>query len=163
MEYDEIRNKAVEMELIEQDEEITDEKLYQFLFYPGFSTADSIGDLSGRGVGMDVVKTNIEELRGNVELKSTEGVGTIVKIKLPLTLAIIDCFIVTIGKSIYIIPLLSVVESYRPEKEDVKTVEGKGEVLYVRGEYITLYRLYEIFGVESIINNLTAISATSLE
>jgi len=144
-----LRAKAIEMKLIKIDEEVSKEKLLSFLFMPGFSTAEKVGDLSGRGVGMDVVKTNIESLRGSVEIKSEMGVGTKVRIKLPLTLAIIDGMLVRIGDFIYIIPLLSVVESIRPMKEDVKTVEGKGEVIHYRGEYISLVRLYQSFKVRS--------------
>jgi len=144
-----VREKAEGLGLIKPDEEITKEKLFSFLFNPGFSTAAKIGDLSGRGVGMDVVKTNIESLRGNVEIRSEEGRGTIVRIKLPLTLAIIDGMLVSIGKYTYIIPLLSVLESIRPKKEEIKTIEGKGEVILVRGEYVSLIRLYDVFGVEA--------------
>ena len=99
---------------------------------------------------MDVVKTNIEELRGTIEVKSEPGKGTIMRIKLPLTLAIIDGMLVSIGGLIYIIPLLSVVESIQPKKEEVKTIEGKGEVILVRGEYIPFMRMYELFEIESM-------------
>lgn len=146
---DRVRKKAESLGLIKPDDEVSKEKLLTFLFNPGFSTADKVGDLSGRGVGMDVVKTNIESLRGNVEIRSEEGRGTIVRIKLPLTLAIIDGMLVSIGKYIYIIPLLSVLESIRPKKEELKTIEGKGEVILVRGEYVSLIRLYEVFGIEA--------------
>ena len=145
-----IRKKAESMGLILQDDEISTEKLYSLLFKPGFSTAEKVGELSGRGVGMDVVKTNIEELRGTIEVKSEPGKGTIMRIKLPLTLAIIDGMLVSIGGLIYIIPLLSVVESIQPKKEEVKTIEGKGEVILVRGEYIPFMRMYELFEIESM-------------
>jgi two-component system, chemotaxis family, sensor kinase CheA len=144
-----VRSRAVEKGLIKEDEETSKEKLLSYLFHPGFSTADRVDDLSGRGVGMDVVKTNIEELRGTVELKSEEGKGTTIRIKLPLTLAIIDGMLVSIGKNIYIIPLLSIVESMQPKKEDIKTVEGKGEMIHFRGEFVTLVRTYDLFGIEA--------------
>ncbi len=153
IDIDKVRRKAVDMNLMKPDEDLPGEKILQFLFLPGFSTAEKVGELSGRGVGMDVVKTNIEDLRGSVELKSREGTGFTVRIKLPLTLAIIDSMLVKIGKFTYIIPLLAVVETIRPVKDDIKTVEGKGEVISYRGEYLSLIRLYDIFGIRSEYHN----------
>ena len=144
-----IRAKAESMGLVRVEDDVTPERLYSFLFYPGFSTAEKIGDLSGRGVGMDVVKTNIEELRGSVEIRSEKGKGTVMRIKLPLTLAIIDGMLISIGNNIFIIPLLSVIESMQPKKDDIKTVEGKGEVILVRGEYVSLIRMYDVFGLQA--------------
>ena len=144
-----VRSKAVSLGMIREEDEVSREKLISFLFAPGFSTADRVDDLSGRGVGMDVVRTNIEELRGTVEVKTEEGKGTTNRIKLPLTLAIIDGMLVSIGRNIYIIPLLSIIESMQPKKEDVKTVEGTGEVIYFRGEYVSLVRLYDLFSIEA--------------
>ncbi|HPP96400.1 MAG TPA: chemotaxis protein CheW, partial [Spirochaetota bacterium] len=123
------------------------EKILSFIFHPGFSTAEKATELSGRGVGMDVVKTNIEQLRGSVDIKTKEGEGTLIRIKLPLTLAIIEGMLVRVGTSILIIPLLSVIETIQIKREDYKTVEGRGEVILVRGEYISLIRLYELFGI----------------
>ncbi len=143
-----VREKAISMNLIKPDEEASREKLLSFLFMPGFSTAKKVGDLSGRGVGMDVVKTNIESLRGSVEIRSEKGRGSSVKIKLPLTLAIIDGMLTKTGNNTYIIPLLSVMETIRPAREDIKTIEGKGEVVSYRGEYLSLIRLYEIFNIK---------------
>jgi two-component system chemotaxis sensor kinase CheA len=148
-----VKQKAEAQGLIGKDEEVTKEKLLSLLFHPGFSTATAVGDLSGRGVGMDVVKTNIEDLRGTVQLLSEEGKGTTVRIKLPLTMAIIDGMLVKIGESIYIIPLLSVLESIQPKEEDIKTVEKRGEVVQVRGEYVTLIRSYDFFGIEPMYYN----------
>ena len=119
------------------------------IFQPGFSTSDQVGDLSGRGVGMDVVKTNIEDLRGSVEIKTKEGEGTLISVKLPLTLAIIEGMLVGLGKSVLIVPLLSVIETIQVKQQDYRTVEGKGEVLLVRGEYISLIRLDRLFGIEA--------------
>ncbi|PKL38013.1 MAG: chemotaxis protein CheA [Spirochaetae bacterium HGW-Spirochaetae-1] len=146
---DRVKEKAIAMGLVKPDDDLSREKILSFLFMPGFSTAEKVGDLSGRGVGMDVVRTNIEGLRGNVEIRSREGQGTTMRLKLPLTLAIIDGMLVNIGNYIYIIPLLSVVESIRPKQDGIKTVEGKGEVIQVRGEYVSLVRLYDIFKIES--------------
>jgi two-component system chemotaxis sensor kinase CheA len=150
---DKTRKKALSMGLIGPDEEPSDDRLLSFLFVPGFSTADRVGELSGRGVGMDVVKTNVEALRGTVAIDSTEGLGTTFQIKLPLTLAIIEGMLVRVGEHRYIIPLLSIVESMQPKPEDLKTVEKRGEVVLVRGEYVTLLRLYELFGIKADITN----------
>jgi len=144
-----VREKAVSKGLISPDESSSKEKLLSLLFNPGFSTAEQVGDLSGRGVGMDVVKTNIEELRGAIEIKTEEGEGTLVRIKLPLTLAIIEGMLIGIGNSVLIIPLLSVIETIQITREDYKTVEGKGELILVRGEYVSLIRLSDLFGLES--------------
>ena len=150
---DKTRKKALSMGLLSPDEEPSDDRLLSFLFVPGFSTADRVGELSGRGVGMDVVKTNVEALRGTVAIDSTEGAGTTFQIKLPLTLAIIEGMLVRVGEHRYIIPLLSIVESLQPKAEEIKTVEKRGEVVLVRGEYVTLLRLYELFGVKPDITN----------
>lgn len=143
-----VRHKAENMGLIKPGEELTRDKILSYLFMPGFSTSDKVGDLSGRGVGMDVVKTNIDALRGSIDFDSRPGKDTTFRIKLPLTLAIIEGMLVRVGRNIYIIPLLSIVESIRPDRNGVKKVENKGEMVYIRGEYISLVRLYEIFGIE---------------
>ncbi len=148
-----VKRKAVSLGMIQPEEEITREKLVTIVFSPGFSTAEQASDLSGRGVGMDVVKTNIEELRGSVEVKTKEGEGTLIRIKLPLTLAIIEGMLVRIGRSVLIIPLLSVIETIQVSRENYKTVEGKGEVILVRGDYISLIRLNELFGIEANFTN----------
>jgi two-component system chemotaxis sensor kinase CheA len=148
-----VRKKGIELGLISADEEATKDKIMSLIFNPGFSTADAVGDLSGRGVGMDVVKNNIEELRGSVEIKSKENEGTLIRIKLPLTLAIIEGMLIKVGTTVLIIPLLSVIETIQVKKEDYKTVEGKGEVILVRGEYISLIRLNILFGINSNIVN----------
>jgi two-component system chemotaxis sensor kinase CheA len=142
-----VRKKAEKIGLVKQSDEISDEKLLNFLFLPGFSTAEKVGNLSGRGVGMDVVKTNVEQLRGTIKIDTESGKGTTIIIKLPLTLAIIDGMLVRVGRWTYIIPLLSIIESIQPDKNDVKTVEGSGEVVHVRGRYVTLLRMYDLFGV----------------
>lgn len=142
-----IREKLESMGLVRPGEEINDVRLLSFLLMPGFSTAEKVGDLSGRGVGMDVVKTNIESLRGSVEIQSKPDMGTVFRIKLPLTLAIIEGMLVRVGSNVYIVPLLSIVESMKPVAQDIKTVKEKGEVVLVRNEYISLVRLYKMFGI----------------
>ena len=139
--------KALEKGIISEAESLTDDEAWLLIFRPGFSTADKITDVSGRGVGMDVVKRNIEALGGSVAIQSTEGKGSRLTLKLPLTLAIIDGMTVRVGKENYIIPLLSVTESIRPKPADLQTVVGKGEVVNLRGEWVPMVRLYEVFGV----------------
>jgi two-component system chemotaxis sensor kinase CheA len=147
LDREKIRDKAVSLGYLKAGEEIADDRLFSFLFRPGFTTAERAGDLSGRGVGMDVVKTNIEALRGTIEIETMEGAGTTFRLKLPLTLAIIEGMLVRSGENVYIIPLLSIVECIQPKREDVETIEGKGELVCVREAYIPLVRLYEFFGI----------------
>jgi len=128
----------------------TDQDIWQLIFAPGFSTAETITDVSGRGVGMDVVRRNIEQLGGRVELNSVTGKGTTISIRLPLTLAIMDGMSVGIGENNYIVPLTTIMESLRPRPEDVKSVAGTGRVVYVRGEYLPLVALHEVFGLTPI-------------
>ncbi|MBN1495951.1 MAG: chemotaxis protein CheA [Spirochaetes bacterium] len=148
-----IRSKAVSLGLMRAGDELPEEKLFSYIFSPGFTTAEEAGDLSGRGVGMDVVKTNIEALRGTVEIDSAENVGTTFLIKLPLTLAIIEGMLVRSGVNIYIVPLLSIVECIQPKREDVKVVEGSGELIRVREKYVPLVRLYDYFGIRADCEN----------
>ncbi len=144
-----VKQKAEAAGILKPDEEASKEKILSCLFAPGLSTADKIGNLSGRGVGMDVVKTNIEDLRGTVEILTEQGKGSTVRVKLPLTLAIIDGMLVNVGSYIYIVPLLSIIESVKPGQKDIKTIEGKGEVIQFRGEYVSLLRLHRMFGIEA--------------
>jgi len=144
-----VLKKAIEKGFIRNDDTPSEKALYQFLFMPGFSTAKQVTEVSGRGVGLDVVKQNIDELRGTIEVISEVGKGTTFKIRLPLTLAIIDGMNVKVGEEIITIPLLSIVESIRPTKEAVKTVQGEGEVIDARGEYLPLVRLHSVFGIET--------------
>lgn len=144
-----ILKKAVERGLAAEGDQLTDEQIFHFIFAAGFSTADKITDLSGRGVGLDVVRRNIERLRGRVEIFSQPGQGTKFKISLPLTLAIIDGFIVKVGEERYILPTLSVRESFRPQPGMVSRVQNRAEVVNVRGRIIPLLRLNEVFGTSS--------------
>lgn len=145
--------KAVEKGMVAPNAHLTDEEVYNFIFAAGFSTADKVTDLSGRGVGMDVVRRNIEKLRGRTDVHSRTGKGTQFKIMLPLTLAIIDGLIMKIGKERFVIPTLSVRESFRPKREMLTRVQGRGEVVNVRGQLIPLLRLYDFFGVEPTSHN----------
>ncbi len=140
--------KAVKNGLIGENDKLSDDQIWQLIFRPGFSTADAITDVSGRGVGMDVVKRNIEGLGGNIAIKTAAGKGTTFTLKLPLTLAIIDGMTVRVGAETYIVPLVSIVESLQAKAGSVKSVIGTGELLNVRGHYVPVVRLYEAFGVQ---------------
>ena len=145
---DRIVAKAVKQELIGENEKLTDDQIWPLIFKPGFSTAEKVTDVSGRGVGMDVVKRNIETLGGTVTIKTEQGKGTTFSLKLPLTLAIIEGMTVRIGQETYIVPLLSILESIQPKEGVVKTVVGKGELINVRGTYLPVIRLYEVFALK---------------
>jgi two-component system chemotaxis sensor kinase CheA len=127
---------------------MTDAEVWQLIFAPGFSTAETVTDVSGRGVGMDVVKRNITAMGGNVEIRSAKGFGTTISISLPLTLAILDGMSVRVGEEIYILPLGYVIESLQPRPVDVKDISGQGRVVKVRGAYLPLIPLYQVFGIE---------------
>ena len=143
-----ITEKARSRGLIKEGERLTDAEINSLIFQPGFSTAESITDISGRGVGMDVVKSRIvEKLRGRVEVQSTPGKGTTVFIRLPLTLAIIDGMIVKVEGNRFIIPTLSVQESFRPKRVDYHTVKGEGEMIMVRDNLVPLIRLDRLLGI----------------
>ena len=150
-----IKSKALERGLIAEGDHPSDHEINNMIFMPGFSTADQITDVSGRGVGMDVVKKGVEKLRGKVELISTPGEGTQFLMRLPLTLAIIDGIIVRVGQERYIIPTIAIQESMRPRKEQYKTVQGKGEILMARDMLIPVIRLYHVFGVEDGVEEIT--------
>lgn len=143
-----ILKKAVERGLTTMDKAHTDEEVFAFIFGAGFSTAEKITDLSGRGVGLDVVRRNIEKMRGRVDILSQPGKGTTFKISLPLTLAIIDGLIVKVGEERYIIPTLSVRESFRLQPEMLTRLQNRAEVVNVRGRVIPLLRLHQLFGVK---------------
>ena len=130
-----------------------DTDVWQLIFAPGFSTAETVTDVSGRGVGMDVVKRNIAAMGGVVDIRSAKGFGTTISISLPLTLAILDGMSIKVGEEIYILPLGYVVESLQPDPADVKEISGQGRVVKVRGEYLPLIPLYQMFGVEPRFTN----------
>jgi len=130
-------------------ESMSDEDVGMLIFAPGFSTAEKVTDVSGRGVGMDVVKRNIQEMGGHVEIHSQQGKGTTIRILLPLTLAILDGMSVKVGKEVFILPLNAVMESLQPLAEDLHPLAGGERVLQVRGEYLPLVELYNVFEVEA--------------
>jgi len=146
--YEKILAKAIERGLVGENEDLPEEKVYELLFEPGFSTADVVSDVSGRGVGMDVVKRNIMALGGRVDVKSVSGEGSTFTIRLPLTLAILDGQLVRVGDNTYIIPLVSIVESLLVDQKNVNEIAGKAEVYQLRSDYLPIIRLYEVFGIE---------------
>jgi two-component system, chemotaxis family, sensor kinase CheA len=139
----------VERGLISADTQLTPREALELIFAPGFSTASQVTDLSGRGVGMDVVRRNIERLRGKVEIESVPGAGTSFTIFMPLTLAIIEGLIVGVGEQRFVIPTLAVRESFRPQASDVTTIQGRGELVDVRGRLVPMLRLGEHLGVSA--------------
>jgi len=129
-------------------ENMTDEEVGMLIFAPGFSTAEQVTDVSGRGVGMDVVKRNIQEMGGHVEIQSKQGAGTTIRILLPLTLAILDGMSVKVSDEVFILPLNAVMESLQPREEDLHPLAGGERVLEVRGEYLPLVELWKVFDVD---------------
>lgn len=128
---------------------MSDSEVYQLIMAPGFSTAEAVTDVSGRGVGMDVVKRNIAAMNGSIDIRSTPRQGTAIAISLPLTLAILDGMSVSLGSSIYVIPLNLIVETLQPQPQDLKTVTGEGRMVHVRGEYLPVISLHALFGQEN--------------
>ncbi len=143
-----ILEKAIEQGIASPDQEYSDQQVYEFIFQPGFSTTNSVSETSGRGVGMDVVRRNINELGGSIVIDSETGEGTVFTIRLPLTLAILDGQIISVGSETYIMPLVSIIESFQIRPEMVNMVAGKGETVKLRDEYIPIIRLHEIFGIK---------------
>ena len=139
---DKIVEKAVQKGLVESAEGLSDNEIYNLIFQPGFSTAAQVTNVSGRGVGMDVVRRHIEKLRGRIEIRSTVGQGATFLLKLPLTLAIIDGLVVGVGQERYIVPLFAVREMFRPTADTIWTVQGRAEMALVRGALLPVVRLY---------------------
>ena len=145
---DKILEKARTTGLLDESANLTDAEIFDLIFRPGFSTAEKVSDVSGRGVGMDVVKKKIQKLRGHVVIESAAGQGTTFSLRLPLTLAIIDGLVVGVGCERYVVPIFSVREMLRPTAEMISTVEGMHEVALVRNNLLPVLRLYKRFGVQ---------------
>ena len=145
---DRILAKARERGLVGPDEELSEDRIFNLIFAPGFSTADVVSDVSGRGVGMDVVKRNINELGGHVQIHSTPGKGSMVRIRLPLTLAILDGQLARVGNEVYVVPIVSIVETIQVRRELVSSIADRAQVFRLRDDYLQIVRLYELFGVE---------------
>jgi len=148
LDRDKILEKARSNGIIGKHDTLTDDQINDLIFQPGFSTADVVSDVSGRGVGMDVVRRNIQSLGGHVSVKSEVGVGSTFSISLPLTLAILDGQLVRVGNQTYIFPLVSIIESLSINMTQVNTVAGAADLLRLRDEYIPIIPLYKTFGVK---------------
>ncbi|MGX3098736.1 chemotaxis protein CheW [Helicobacter sp. 23-1046] len=158
LDADMLKQKAVEKGLISEREADTmsDKEAFGIIFKPGFSTAKVVSNVSGRGVGMDVVKTNVEKLNGIIEIDSEKGVGTVFKLKIPLTLAIIQALLVGVQEEYYAIPLSSVIETVRISQEEIYAIDGKS-VLRLRDEVLSLVRLADIFKVDSVLEAMNEV------
>jgi two-component system chemotaxis sensor kinase CheA len=143
-----ILSKAVKSGLVSPDESLSDQEIYKMIFMPGLSTAAKVTDVSGRGVGMDVVKRAVEKMRGKIEIESTVGEGTTFITRFPLTLAIIDGMIVKVGSESYILPTISIRQALRPPRESYTSVVGKGEMINAMGQLMPLIRMYDLFDIE---------------
>ncbi|MCP4754570.1 MAG: chemotaxis protein CheA [Proteobacteria bacterium] len=146
---DRILEIGIQKGLISAGKKPDRQEIFQLLFNPGFSTAEKVTDVSGRGVGMDVVKQNIEALHGSVGIESTVGLGSQFRIRLPLTLAIIEGMLLNVGQEMFTIPLLAITESLQPHPSQVKTIKNRQEIVDVRGEYIPLIRLHQLFNLKA--------------
>ncbi|MEH6543650.1 MAG: chemotaxis protein CheA [Porticoccaceae bacterium] len=145
---DKILQKAKEKSLVDEEAELTTEQIKNLVFEPGFSTTEEVSNISGRGVGMDVVRRNITDLGGRVEVRSEQGRGTTFTIKLPLTLAILDGQMVQVGDQVYVVPLLAIVESVKVKPGDIHRVAGEAEVYKYRNDCLPVVRLSEAFGIQ---------------
>ena len=150
-----IVDKAIEKGLIESDKGMTDSEVFKLILKPGFSTVENVTDLSGRGVGMDVVKRGVDALSGRIDIASVFGKGTEFTMQLPLTMAITDGMLIKVGKELFIIPTININRSFRPNAEQISTIAGRGEMVLLHGQVIPIYRLYKIFGIKGAIENLT--------
>ncbi len=149
LDKDKLLAKAIEKGLVEENNLLTEKQIFELIFMPGFSTAEQLTDISGRGVGMDVVRRNIQSLGGNIEIISELGKGTTIAIHLPLTLAILDGQSVAVGDETYIVPLVSIIESINITERMLNKVAGKGETFRLRNEYLPVIRMRRIFNVNS--------------
>ncbi len=140
--------KARERGLVQPDETLTDEQIYNLIFVAGFSTAEQVSDVSGRGVGMDVVRRNINDLGGHVQIFSKEGAGSTIRIRLPLTLAILEGQVLRVGKEIYVASLVSIIETVQPTREHLSSVAGRSELFRHRDSYLPIIRLHDLFDIE---------------
>ena len=149
LDREKILEKAIEKGLQESGDTLTDEQIYQLVLKPGFSTAEQISDVSGRGVGMDVVRRNIHELGGSINISSTQGLGSTITIRLPLTLAILDGQLARVGDQVFVFPLVSIIESLELQGVEVSKAAGGCDLIKLRDEYIPVVYLAEIFGIST--------------
>ena len=149
LDKEKIRQKALERDLISPEKEYSDRDIFSLIFHPGFSTADEVSEVSGRGVGMDVVRKNVDDLNGAIDIDSKKDVGTNIKIKLPLTLSIIEGMAIKIRDKKFIIPILTIVEMLEPQNKLIKTIRGDEKVILSRGKYIPLVNLAELINFDT--------------
>jgi len=155
LDRDAIMAKARDRGLVKDGDVLSDRDTWNLIFVPGFSTAKKVTDVSGRGVGMDVVKKNIEALRGQIEIQTEKGKGTVFSMRLPLTLAIIDGMVVRVGQERYILPTLSILTSLRPQRSDLSSVVGRSEMLSLQGSLFPLFRLSRLFRMPGALEDPT--------
>jgi two-component system chemotaxis sensor kinase CheA len=148
-----IFQKAVKAEIVNPESQLSDNEVFNLIFAPGLSTSEKITDVSGRGVGMDVVRKGIEMLHGNIEINTAPGAGCIFTVRLPLTLAITDGMLVRVGSERYIIPTISIHLCFRPKPESLSTVSGRGELVMLRGDMMPIFRLHRLFNIDSAIED----------
>jgi two-component system chemotaxis sensor kinase CheA len=144
-----LRAKAIEKALISADDNLTESQIYELIFKPGFSTAEAVTDVSGRGVGMDVVRRNIMSLGGTINIESALNQGTTISIHLPLTLAILDGQIAKVGEEVYIVPLASIIETIQLKPNMINLVAGRGEAFKLRDKFMPIIRLHDVFGIDT--------------
>ncbi len=140
--------KATQAGLIQDGQELSEQDIFRLIFHPGLSTAEKVTDVSGRGVGMDVVRKNVEALRGRIDIASSEGQGSTIAIRLPLTLAVIDGLVVKVGVERYILPITSIEQSLQPKSEQLSTLQSRGEMCMIRGRLLPVCRLHNLFKVK---------------
>lgn len=148
-----VLQKAIDKGLFQQGVELSDREIDQIIFMPGFSTAEVVSDVSGRGVGMDVVKRNIEALGGTIDIVNNPGNGSVFLVKLPLTLAILDGMIIRVGNEKYIIPIGSIIETLKPKKEEVQKIAGANDLINVRGDFVSILYLHKVFNVKGAVED----------
>jgi two-component system chemotaxis sensor kinase CheA len=163
LDAEKILAKAISQGLVRQGESLSPQEVHQLIFRPGFSTAEKVTEISGRGVGMDVVRRNIEALRGRVEIQTTAGSGTTFHIKLPLTLAIVEGLLLRVGTQRFVLPTFSIRESLRPTKQQVHSVCGQPRMIRVRDTLMPMVNLAELFGVASTVLDATEATAVVIE
>jgi two-component system chemotaxis sensor kinase CheA len=148
-----ILRKAIAAGIVDPEKTLSDNEVFNLIFAPGLSTSEVVTDVSGRGVGMDVVRKGVETLHGRIDINTAPGVGSTFTVRLPLTLAITDGMLVRVGCERYIIPTISIHLCFRPEPESLSTVSGRGELVMLRGKIMPIFRLHRLFGVESAIED----------
>jgi two-component system, chemotaxis family, sensor kinase CheA len=153
LDREKILTKAIKAGLVDPEKALSDNEVYNLIFAPGLSTSEKVTDVSGRGVGMDVVRKGVETLHGRIDINTAPAVGSTFTVRLPLTLAITDGMLVRVGSERYIIPTISIHLCFRPTRDSISTVSGRGELVMLRGDLMPIFRLHRLFGVENAIED----------